>query len=102
MFNGDVKMKTKLVTAVCALAMLSMGLNNCSASDDDLKVAADTLVVRPACLVATAVGATLFVVSLPIAAISRSVKRTAHVLVVRPARATFTRPLGDMEALEED
>lgn len=101
MFNGDVKMKTKLITAVCALGMLSMGLNNCSATDD-LKMAADTLVVRPACLVATAVGATLFVVSLPIAAMSRSVKRTAHVLVVRPARATFTRPLGDMEALEED
>jgi hypothetical protein len=95
-------MKTKLITALCALAILSMGANTCSAeADDDLKMAADTLVVRPVCLVATAVGASLFVLSLPIAAISRSVKRTARVLVVRPARATFTRPLGDMEALTD-
>jgi hypothetical protein len=95
-------MKTKLITAVCALAILSLGVNTCSAeADDDLKVAADTLVVRPVCLIATAVGTSLFIVSLPIAAISRSVKRTARVLVVRPARATFTRPLGDMEALED-
>jgi hypothetical protein len=95
-------MKTKLISALCAAAILSLGANTASAaSDDDLKVAADTLVVRPACLVATVIGSGLFVVSLPIAAISRSVKKTAHVLVVRPARATFTRPLGDMESLED-
>ena len=95
-------MKTKLITAICAAAMLSLGANSASAaSDDDLKVAADTLVVRPVCFVATVIGSGLFVVSLPIAAISRSVKKTAHVLVVRPARATFTRPLGDMESLED-
>lgn len=95
-------MKTKLISALCAAAILSMGVNTASAaSDDDLKVAADTLVVRPVCLVATVIGSGLFVVSLPIAAISRSVKKTAHVLVIRPARATFTRPLGDMESLED-
>ena len=95
-------MKTKLITALCAVAILSMGANSASAaSDDDLKVAADTLVVRPVCLAATVVGTGLFVVSLPIAAISRSIKKTAHVLVIRPARATFTRRLGDMEALED-
>jgi hypothetical protein len=95
-------MKTKLITALCAVAILSMGANSATAaSDDDLKVAADTLVVRPVCLAATVVGTGLFVVSLPIAAISRSIKKTAHFLVIRPARATFTRRLGDMEALED-
>jgi hypothetical protein len=95
-------MKTKLITALCALAMLSMSANTASAdSGDDLKVAADTLVVRPVCLAATIVGSGLFVISLPIAAISGSIKKTAHVLVVRPARATFTRHLGDMEGLED-
>jgi hypothetical protein len=95
-------MKTKLITALCALAMLSMSANTASAaSDDDLKVAADTLVVRPICFAATIIGSGLFVISLPIAAISHSVKKTAHVLVVRPARATFTRRLGDMEELED-
>jgi hypothetical protein len=96
-------MKTKLITAICAAAILSLGANTASAAnDDDLKVAADALVVRPVCFVATAVGTGLFVISLPIAAISRSIKKTAHVLVVRPARATFTRPLGDMEALDDN
>jgi hypothetical protein len=95
-------MKTKLITALCALAILSLGANRASAaSDDDLKVAADTLVVRPICLAATVIGSGLFVISLPIAAISHSIKKTAHVLVVRPARATFTRRLGDMEDLED-
>ncbi len=95
-------MKTKLITALCAVAILSMSANTASAaSDDDLKVAADTLVVRPVCLAATVVGSALFVIALPIAAISHSVKKTAHVLVVRPARATFTRRLGDMEGLED-
>jgi hypothetical protein len=90
-------MKTQLITALCAAAILSMGANTASAaSDDDLKVATDTLVLRPACLAVTIVGSGLFVVSLPFAAMSHSVKKTAHVLVVRPARATFTRPLGDM------
>jgi len=95
-------MKTKLITIICAAAILSMGANTASAaSDDDLKVAADTLVVRPVCLAATIIGSGLFIISLPIAAISHSVKKTAHVLVVRPARATFTRHLGDMESLED-
>ena len=95
-------MKTKLITIICAVAVLSMGANTASAAgDDDLKVAADTLVVRPVCLAATVIGTGLFVISLPIAAISHSVKKTAHVLVVRPARATFTRRLGDMEDLED-
>jgi hypothetical protein len=95
-------MKTKLITALCALAMLSMSANTASAAaDDDLKVAADTLVVRPVCFAATVIGSGLFVLSLPIAALSHSVRKTAHVLVVRPARATFTRRLGDMEELED-
>jgi hypothetical protein len=95
-------MKTKLITALCALALLSMSANTASAaSGDDLRVTADTLVVRPVCLAATIVGSGLFVLSLPIAALSHSIKKTAHVLVVVPARATFTRPLGDMEALED-
>jgi len=96
-------MKTKLVTVICVLALLGAGTTPCYASSDsDMEVAADAIVVRPACLVATVVGSVLFVVALPWAAMSKSVKKTAHALVVRPARATFSRPLGDMEALNDD
>jgi hypothetical protein len=66
-----------------------------------MEVAADALVVRPACLVATVVGSVVFVVALPWAAASGSIKRTANTLVVAPANATFSRPMGDMDALKE-
>jgi len=96
-------MKTKLVTATCILALLGAGVTPCYASDDtDMEVATDALIVRPACLVATVVGSVLFLVALPFAAMSKSVSKTAHVLVVRPAKATFSRHLGDMEALNDD
>jgi hypothetical protein len=66
-----------------------------------METAADALVVRPACLVATVVGSAVFVVALPWAAASKSIKKTANSLVLKPANATFTRPLGDMEALKD-
>lgn len=64
-------------------------------------VAADVVVVRPFGLVATLLGSALFVVSLPIAAISQSTTETADALVLTPARMTFTRPLGEMSTLSE-
>jgi hypothetical protein len=95
-------MKTKLITAICVVAISMACVTPCHAEDDDaVKITADALVVRPACFVATVLGAAIFVIGLPIAATSRSVKKTAHILVVKPARATFTRPLGDMDALKE-
>lgn len=62
-------------------------------------IAADVLLVRPLCLAATVVGSALFVLSLPVATISKSTKETARKLVASPARATFTRKLGDMSSL---
>ncbi len=96
-------MKTRLITTLCVFGILLGGVTPSRAADDDtpLNTAADIVVVRPACFVATILGSVLFVISLPIAATSHSVKRTAHTLVVSPARATFTRPLGDMESLGE-
>ncbi len=62
-------------------------------------IAADALIARPLCFAATVAGSALFLVSLPVAATSHSVKRTAHALVVKPARATFVRPMGDLSHL---
>jgi hypothetical protein len=58
------------------------------------------ILVRPGCFVATAIGTAFFIVALPVAAVSGSVKQTADTLVVAPAQATFTRPLGDYTSLE--
>jgi hypothetical protein len=63
--------------------------------------ALDALVMRPALLVSTVVGSAIFVGILPITAISRSIKSTANSLVVGPAKATFTRPLGNFDYNEE-
>ena len=64
-------------------------------------VALDALVARPALFAATVAGAAIFVVCLPVAAISKSVKPTAKALVLRPAEATFTRALGDFDYYDE-
>jgi hypothetical protein len=64
---------------------------------DPGEVAADALVVRPLGLAATAVGAAIFVVALPFAAIAKDVKGTGATLVGAPARVTFQRRLGDFE-----
>jgi hypothetical protein len=47
-------------------------------------------------------GSALFVVSLPVSAISKSVKPAAHALVVKPAKVTFTRHLGDFSPIEDN
>jgi hypothetical protein len=93
-------MKTKFWTAACILGITLASASPASASEDSsFEIIADTIVVRPACLVATVVGSAFFVISLPFSAASKSVKKTANTLVVKPARATFTRPLGDMDSL---
>jgi hypothetical protein len=95
------EMKAKLVTTVCVLAvtLASVASSSASQSSGPLTVAADAVVIRPACFVATLLGSAIFVVALPAAALSKSVKKTADTLIAKPAKATFTRPLGDMDAL---
>ena len=94
-------MKTKCVILVCVLALVFGSVSPCIASSDSgsLEAVADVLVVRPGCFVATVIGSAVFVVALPIAAISRSIPHTAQVLVVQPAKATFCRPVGDLDDL---
>ncbi len=93
-------MKNRALIAVCVAAMMWAGTASTLANDGSLAVVTDTLVVRPACLVVTVFGSLFFVVSLPVAATSKSIKKTANTLVVSPAKATFTRPLGDLESME--
>lgn len=57
--------------------------------------AADLLIARPGGLVATVLGAAVFVVGLPFTLINGSAGQAAQQLVVQPAQYTFTRPLGE-------
>lgn len=74
-----------------------MAVSSHSETPDPAEVAADALVVRPVGLAATAIGAAIFVVALPFAAISGDVKKTGKTLVGAPANFTFKRKLGDFE-----
>jgi hypothetical protein len=94
-------MKTKLLIALCALTMLGTSTPAFADEDKSLDVVADVGLVRPSCFIVTAAGTALFVAILPIAAVSRSVKKTAHTLVTVPAKATFTRPVGDFTSLQD-
>ena len=95
-------MKNRLIALVCAAGVLLCGSTPALAQDDGgMTMAADIIVVRPVCLVATVLGSAVFILGLPIAATSKSVKKAAKVLVATPAKATFTRPLGDMESLQD-
>ena len=55
----------------------------------------DALVVRPLGIVATILGAGLFVISLPFSLLGRNVGEAGSKLVVDPAKFTFVRPLGE-------
>ena len=92
-------MKTKAMTLICTAAItLSTATPALAGSQPSPEVVcADALIMRPALFAATVVGTAAFVVALPFAALSKSVKSTAHALVVAPAEATFTRPLGDFD-----
>jgi hypothetical protein len=102
-------MKTKSLTILCAVAIGLGSVTNGRASDGDqssnndksMAVVADVVIARPTCLVATVFGSVMFVVALPFAAMSSTVHKTAHALVVGPAKATFTRPLGDFSSLDD-
>ena len=110
-------MKTQLITALVVAALTAVGVpsgwaqgdagtpaqvstasspvNHGSNTPDAGEVAADALLVRPVSFAATAVGAAIFVVALPFAALSKDVKGTGRALVGAPAAFTFKRKLGD-------
>ena len=93
-------MKNKILFLLCLLVFSFGGVNPSRASgDNSLEVVGDLTLVRPGCLAVTLVGSVIFVVALPFAAMSGSVHDTADTLVIHPAEATFTRPLGDFTTL---
>ena len=84
------------------MSLVGLGSISTSRAADDkaIDAIADVTLVRPGCFIATVIGSAFFVVALPFAAASGSVKQTAHTLVMQPAQATFTRPVGDFTTLE--
>lgn len=57
-------------------------------------IAVDTLVARPAGIVATFAGTVVFIVALPFSLLTGDTSDVAEKLVATPARYTFIRPMG--------
>jgi hypothetical protein len=61
------------------------------------QMAADLIVMRPLGLAGTLIGTAIFIVALPINALTLNFKDPARRLILEPARFTFVRPLGDLD-----
>ena len=55
----------------------------------------DLVIIRPIGIIATAVGAVTFVLSLPFSVLGGNVGTAGEKLINKPARYTFKRPLGE-------
>ena len=62
-----------------------------------IRMAADILVVRPLGIVATVGGTVLAIVALPFSLLGGNTEEVFQYLVVKPAKFTFARPLGDFD-----
>lgn len=92
-------MKTNIVPIVCAAAVTLAYASPAAASShsDSAAAATDAVVGRPVGFAATILGSAIFVATLPFAATSGSIKSSAEALVLKPARDTFARPIGDLD-----
>lgn len=84
-----------LVVATCVLAPPARALDPIQKEDITAgAMIADFFLVRPIGIVATAFGAVVYVVSLPFSLPGGNAHLAAQKLIVKPAKYTFTRPLG--------
>jgi len=87
-------MREKVILFVVCLLFFNATVAFADAKDP-FYMAGDVAIARPLGFVATVIGGAIFLVCLPFAVPSHSVKNTADVLVGQPFRFTFKRPLGD-------
>ena len=96
---------------IVLVAALGLGLAGPASAIDDYASAGtpsaaamgvDMVLVRPVSLVATALGAGLFVVSLPFSLLGMNVDDAGRRLIVEPGKYTFVRPLGDFQQSSPD
>ena len=86
------------VLALCVGSAQAQVTEDVDTAPSAVAMAADLLIVRPVSLVATVLGAGLFVVQLPLSIVQgEPPSEPARKLIVEPAKFTFSRPLGDME-----
>jgi hypothetical protein len=95
------RLRSPLIGAVAAALLATSPLARAADStryDDPAfsTMVVDAAVARPLGLGATVVGTALWIVTLPFSALGGNVGQAADELIVKPARYTFTRPLGEL------
>ncbi len=86
-----------LTLTLIFIPFASTALAQEKAQDVDMpgKMVVDALVTRPLGIIATVFGTALFVVSLPFSALGGNTREAYNNLMVKPAKYTFKRPLGE-------
>lgn len=100
--NKQIKRITALFLAVALIAIpCSAFAKNVPSSDDQIKVgemATDLVIVRPVGIVTVILGFGFFLVSSPFSALGGNTGEAWDIMVAKPAKFTFARPLGDFES----
>ena len=90
--------KSKTLFAACLAIMLSVPATGWSNTVEEtpgpLAMTADTIFVRPVMFVTTILGAGVFLISSPFAALGGNIDESWNVLVEEPFETTFVRCLG--------
>ncbi|MCG6908899.1 MAG: hypothetical protein LJE94_02105 [Deltaproteobacteria bacterium] len=87
-----------LLVVFVTVSLAATGFAQADMQGDEItteEMMVDALLVRPLGIVATILGAGLFVVSLPFSLLGRNVGEAGTKLVADPAKFTFVRPLGE-------
>ncbi len=85
------------VMLIFGSAQLSSAKTKMMNEPSDIGITFDVLVLRPLGFTGFALGTTLFLVSLPLTAVTGSVGTTKDKLVDYPAYYTFRRPVGYLD-----
>lgn len=93
-----------VVTLVLIAAMIAIPCSalasNLPSDEDQVKVAemaTDLVIVRPVGIATVILGFGCFLISTPFSALGGNTGEAWDTMVVKPARFTFKRPLGDFE-----
>ncbi len=92
----------KKMTLAMFIVVLIISTSMPALADDPSvpNVIMDVVLVRPAGLAAMVVGGAAYIVTLPFAATSRTVKPVSRTLLAGPFKFTFERPVGDFSSME--
>lgn len=90
--------RSTMIFLIAALLMVPLTASTAQMSSPNKvtapSIGADAVVCRPLGIAATAVGTTVFIVSLPFSALGGNIGEVGRILVVEPAKFTFCRPIG--------